>query len=130
MGKFFKGIVKITVAAAAVGGICYAFKDKIKESQVYKDYDMDNKIKKVKTTLKDKMPKIFDNEDDYIEDEDIFFDDLDLAAEDIDRDYVSINTDVSEENADTKTDSTSQESVPNETKVSTSPDIEVPTINI
>lgn len=130
MGKFFKGLVKFTVAAAAVGGICYAFKDKIKESQVYKDYDMDNKIKKVKTTLKDKMPKIFDNEDEYIEDEDIFFDDLDLAAEDLDRDYVSINPDASEEKADDKTDSTSQESVPNETKVSISPDIEVPTINI
>ena len=28
MGKFFKGVVKFSVAAAAVGGLCYAFKDK------------------------------------------------------------------------------------------------------
>ena len=25
MGKFFKGVVKFSVAAAAVGGLCYAF---------------------------------------------------------------------------------------------------------
>ena len=30
MGKFFKGVVKFSVAAAAVGGLCYAFKDKIR----------------------------------------------------------------------------------------------------
>ena len=33
MGKFFKGVVKFSVAAAAVGGLCYAFKDKIRESK-------------------------------------------------------------------------------------------------
>ncbi len=79
MGKFFKGVVKFSVAAAAVGGLCYAFKDKIR----------------VKTTIKDKMPKIFDNEDD-IEEDDLFADDLDLEMEDANRDYVTINPDDSE----------------------------------
>jgi len=55
MGKFFKGVVKFSVAAAAVGGLCYAFKDKIRESKVYQDNNVDEKINKVKTTIKDKM---------------------------------------------------------------------------
>ena len=69
MGKFFKGVVKFSVAAAAVGGLCYAFKDKIRESKVYQDNNVDEKINKVKTTIKDKMPKIFDNEDDLFADD-------------------------------------------------------------
>lgn len=89
MGKFFKGVVKFTVAAAAIGGLAYAFKDQIKESETYKKYEVDDKIKKVKTTLKEKMPAIFDNEADFVE-EDALFEDLDLAAEDVERDYVSI----------------------------------------
>ena len=91
MGKFFKGVVKFSVAAAAVGGLCYAFKDKIRESKVYQDNNVDEKINKVKTTIKDKMPKIFDNEED-----DLFADDLDLEMEDANRDYVTINPDDSE----------------------------------
>ena len=90
MGKFFKGVVKFSVAAAAVGGLCYAFKDKIRESKVYQDNNVDEKINKVKTTIKDKMPKIFDEEDD------LFADDLDLEMEDANRDYVTINPDDSE----------------------------------
>lgn len=92
MGKLLKGVVKFTAAAAAVGGICYIFRDQIKESKVYKEYDVDGKINKVKTTLKEKMPKIFDNEEDYVDENEIFFDDLDLTAEDVERDYVSIDT--------------------------------------
>ena len=95
MGKFFKGVVKFSVAAAAVGGLCYAFKDKIRESKVYQDNNVDEKINKVKTTIKDKMPKIFDNEDD-IEEDDLFADDLDLEMEDANRDYVTITPDDSE----------------------------------
>ena len=91
MGKFFKGVVKFSVAAAAVGGLCYAFKDKIRESKVYQDNNVDEKINKVKTTIKDKMPKIFD-----IEEDDLFADDLDLEMEDANRDYVTINPDDSE----------------------------------
>ncbi len=89
MGKLFKGLVKFTVAAAAVGGLAYVFKDQIKESKPYKEYEVDEKIKKVKTTLKEKMPAIFDNEADFVEEDDLSLD-LDLAAEDVERDYVSI----------------------------------------
>lgn len=99
MGKFFKGVVKFSVAAAAVGGLCYAFKDKIRESKVYQDNNVDEKINKVKTTIKDKMPKIFDNEDD-IEEDDLFADDLDLEMEDANRDYVTINPDDSVKSED------------------------------
>lgn len=119
MGKVFKGIVKITVAAAAVGGLCYAFKDKIKESQVYKDYDVDNKINKVKTTLKEKMPKVFDNEEDYVDEDEIFFDDLDLAAEDVERDYVSIDSDAD--------DASNSNDTPDSSDIA---DNEVPTIDL
>ncbi len=71
MGKMIKGLFKFTVAAAAIGGIAYAFKDQIKDSQIYKDYDVDNKIKKVKSTIKEKMPKVSDFEDDFDELDDI-----------------------------------------------------------
>ncbi|MBQ9935721.1 MAG: hypothetical protein IJO70_07735 [Lachnospiraceae bacterium] len=89
MGKLFKGVVKFTIAAAAVSGLAYVFKDQIKESKPYKEYEVDEKIKKVKTTLKEKMPAFFDNEADFVE-EDSLSDELELAAEDVERDYVSI----------------------------------------
>ncbi len=90
MGKLLKGVVKFTVAAAAIGGVCYAFKDQIKESKVYKDYDVDTKINKVKTTIKEKMPKAFVNEEDIVEDDEIFFDDMDMVVESPEKNYVSI----------------------------------------
>ena len=125
MGKLLKGLVTLTAATAAVGGLCYVFKDQIKESKVYKDYDVDEKIKKVKNTinenetfnkvkdkvnenetfnkvkdtLKEKMPKVFDNEADYVDEGEIFFDDLDAATSD--RDYVSIDAEDKSETDDT-----------------------------
>lgn len=96
MGKFFKGIAKFTVAAGTVAGLCYVFKDKIKETKVYQDNNMDEKIQKVKTTIKEKMPKVFDNEDD-IEEDDLFSDDLDLEVEDANRDYVTIDPEAEDE---------------------------------
>ena len=130
MGKLFKSLVKVGVAAAAVGGICYAFKDKIKESKVYQEYDLDDKINKVKTTIKDKMPKS-DNEKDYVDDDEIFFDDLDAGS--AERDYVSIDTDSKDEDAE---DSSAEESSAEDSS-SEDEDIEdtedtdsVPTINI
>lgn len=109
MGKLVKGIVKFTAAAAAVGGLCYVFRDKIKETQVYKDYDVDSKINKVKTTIKEKMPKFFENEEDFVEDDEIFFDDLDLTAEDVERDYVDIEADASAAQSDTPAGEVSEE---------------------
>lgn len=112
MGKVLKSFVKVTVAAAAVGGICYAFKDKIKDSKVYKEHDVDGKIAKVKTTIKEKMPKVFDNEKDYVEDDEIFFDDLDDTAE---RDYVSIDTDTDDDSQETAGTSEAAKAEPDET---------------
>lgn len=106
MGKLFKSLVKVGVAAAAVGGICYAFKDKIKESKVYQEYDLDDKIQKVKSTIKDKMPKS-DNEKDYVDDDEIFFDDLDAGS--AERDYVSIDTDSKDEDAEDSSSETTND---------------------
>lgn len=122
MGKLFKSLVKVGVAAAAVGGICYAFKDKIKESKVYQEYDLDDKIQKVKSTIKDKMPKS-DNEKDYVDDDEIFFDDLDAGS--AERDYVSIDTDSKDEDAE---DSSAEDS--NSEGEGTEDTDSVPTINI
>lgn len=123
MGKVFKSLVKVTVAAAAVGGICYAFKDKIKGSKVYQEYDVDNKIAKVKSTIKEKMPKSSDNEKDYVEDDEIFFDDLD--ADVTERDYVSIEPDAADDNSEAETAEEKTESAEDDT-----PDAGVPTIEL
>ncbi len=123
MGKVFKSLVKVTVAAAAVGGICYAFKDKIKGSKVYQEYDVDSKIAKVKSTIKEKMPKSSDNEKDYVEDDEIFFDDLD--ADVTERDYVSIEPDAADDNSDSETESVEEKADGTEADT---PDSEVPTI--
>lgn len=96
MGKFFKGVVKFIVAAGTVAGLCYVFKDKIRETKVYQDNNMDEKIQKVKATIKEKMPKVFDNEDD-IEEEDLFSDDVELEVEDSNRDYVTIDPETEED---------------------------------
>ena len=74
-----KGLTKFTVAAAIVGGVCYAFKDQIKESSVYKDYDVDGKIKKAKQMIKENIPSKKEP--------------ADVEAEAEDRDYVSITPD-------------------------------------
>ena len=44
-GKLFKAAATI----AAIGGVCYVFRDKIKNSTVYQSLDMDDKVEKVKT---------------------------------------------------------------------------------
>lgn len=51
-GKLFKAAATI----AAIGGVCYVFLDKIKNSTVYQSLDMDDKVEKVKNTIKEKMP--------------------------------------------------------------------------
>lgn len=125
MGKVVKSLAKLTVAAVAVGGVCYAFKDKIKESKVYKDYDVEGKIKKVKDTIKEKMP-VFDNEEDYVEDDEIFFEDVDTSE--VQRDYVSIVP--SEEDAEEEALEAPAEDDTEETSEEASEDTEVPTIDL
>lgn len=79
MGNKFLTVV---VAAAALGGICYAFKDKIKESKVYQSLDVEDKVQKVKSTIKEKMPS------------------KDDAAE---RDYFTLNDEDADAASDTET---------------------------
>jgi hypothetical protein len=124
MSKFFKNLVRVSVAAAAVGGLCYAFKDKIKDSKVYQDYDVDTKLNKVKTTIKEKMPKVFDNEEDYVEDDEIFFEDEEFNPENASRDYVSINLDSSPEDETKPDDNASDDAVSDDTAD------DVPTIEV
>lgn len=61
MGKLFKAVV----AAAAIGSVCYVFKDKIKATKAYQTLGVDEKVEKVKTTIKDKMPIKDESERDY-----------------------------------------------------------------
>ncbi len=101
MGKnsFFGGLAKFTLAAAAVTGICYMFKDEIKSSKAYQDLDVDNKIQKAKTAIKDTTTAIkekaqekapwLSNEESIIDDNEIILDD----AAPSERDYVSLDSD-------------------------------------
>jgi hypothetical protein len=134
MSKLIKNLVKISVAAATVGGLCYAFKDKIKESKPYQDYDVDTKLNKVKTTIKEKMPKVFDNEEDYVEDDEIFFEDEEFSPENSSRDYVSINLDQTSdtETAADETKDEAKDDASDEEKNDVSDETagDVPTINL
>ena len=54
---FFGGLAKFTVAAAAVAGVCYAFKDEIRGTKTYQDlnekYDVDGKVEKAVAKAKE-----------------------------------------------------------------------------
>lgn len=128
MRKTTKGLLTITIAAAAIGGLCYIFKDQIKDSKVYKENDVDGKIKKVKTTIKSKMPKVFDREEDFVEEDELFFDD---NISDEPRDYVSLDPENSEA-GEVSEEATAQDAVKEDAEVSEAPeeDEEVPTIEI
>lgn len=127
MGKLLKGVVKFTVAAAAIGGVCYAFKDQIKESKLYKEYDVDTKIDKVKNTIKEKMPKAFSNEEDIVDDDEIFFDDMDMAVESPEKNYVSIVPEQTENTAPTEEATETEETV---AETDSTEDSTVPTIEL
>ncbi len=82
-GKF----LALTTTAAAIGGLCYVFRDQIKESSIYK------KSADKLSSLKTKMSNHFSNEDDFFFDDD-FDDDFndDIFEEDAksNREYTSI----------------------------------------
>ena len=105
------GLVKFTVAAAAVSGICYLFRDDIKTSKTYQKYEVDEKISKAKNVVKDKTATIKDKAKDTTAtikekaaaikekapwskatDEDIADDEIILDGETADRDYVSLDS--------------------------------------
>lgn len=91
MGKFIKNAFRLTVAVGIVSGVAYAFKDEIKESKVYKDYEVDDKIKKATKYVKDKTSKFFPKEEDLVDDDEIFFeDDADIAQDAENKEYISL----------------------------------------
>ena len=63
MGKH--SFLKLMVTAAAVGGVCYAFRDKIKETKVYKSLDVEDKVEKAKRTIKEKVSSKDDDDREY-----------------------------------------------------------------
>lgn len=98
----FGGLMTAIVAAGAVVGLAYLFKDEIRETQKYKDlnakYDVDTKLKnaqaKANTTAQDfkaKAKKTWSDikkaEDDIIDDGEIIID----GESSEERDYVTIN---------------------------------------
>ncbi len=86
---FFGKLLTATAAVAAIGGTCYIFKDKIKESKLYEDLDIENRLKQLKSLLK----KDDEEDDDFFdEDEYIFESDDTEDAEDTKRNYVPLNT--------------------------------------
>lgn len=78
-GKFLKA----AAAIAAIGGVCYVFRDKIKNSTVYQSLDVDDKVEKVKSTIKEKMPVKDEADRDYfsLDDTDGASDNADAASE-------------------------------------------------
>ena len=94
--SFLGGVVKFTVAAAAVSGICYLFRDDLKSSKTYQKYDVDEKISKAKTVVKDKAATIKDKAETLKEKApwaNKSSDNVDEAVEEVVRDYVEIDAD-------------------------------------
>ena len=99
---FLGGVVKFTVAAAAVSGICYLFRDDLKSSKTYQKYDVDEKISKAKTVVKDKTATIKDKAATLKEKAPWAknsSEDTDEAVDDAVRDYVEIDAEEAAEDA-------------------------------
>ena len=111
--SFLGGVVKFTVAAAAVSGICYLFRDDLKSSKTYQKYDVDEKISKAKTVVKDKTATIKDKAATLKEKapwaNKASNDDVDEAVDEVVRDYVEIDTDDAVEEAADKVDEAAEE---------------------
>jgi hypothetical protein len=95
-------ILKAAVAAAAIGGVCYAFRDKIKESKVYQSMDVDDKVEKVKNSVDDTMEKVKNNDtvakvkntvDDTVEKVKTTIKEKMPASNENERDYFTLNDD-------------------------------------
>ena len=96
---FLGGVIKFTVAAAAVSGICYLFRDYLKSSKTYQKYEVDEKISKAKNVVKDKTATIKDKAA-SLKEKAPWAKNSDDAADEIEdavRDYVEIDTDEAEE---------------------------------
>lgn len=86
--NFIGKLIAFTTTVAAIGGVCYIFRDKIKESQAFKTAT--DKAGDLYGTIKDKMNR--DDEDFFFDDDDDFFeDDMDIN-DNTSREYTSIPT--------------------------------------
>ncbi|MBR6223986.1 MAG: hypothetical protein IKQ71_11205 [Lachnospiraceae bacterium] len=92
-----KKIFGVFAAFAAIGATVYVFRDKIKESKVYDDLKMDDKLTSLKNLVNDKLSKD-DDEDDLFDDDELVFDEDQTSSSE--RNYVSLNTDMSTADAD------------------------------
>lgn len=106
--SFFNKIVTVTATVAAVGGVCYVFRDKIKNSSLYK------------LTL-DKLSNLYERQGDDFDDdfEDFSFDDDDTfdevfsEGEKSEREYTSITINAKEETQEETSKETAEEATDN-----------------
>ena len=79
-------LLAFTTAAAAIGGACYVFRDKIKQSPIYQK-------------AMDKLSGLMDKDSEDFTDDDFFFDEEDTFSEDsaMDREYTSITMNAKQE---------------------------------
>lgn len=91
MGKknsTFGKLLAFTTTVAAIGGVCYIFRDQIKESSVYKKAS--DKFDELRNNMKDKHT---DEEDDFFFDDDFednFEDDVFAEDAKLNREYTAI----------------------------------------
>ena len=101
--SFLAKTLTVIGAVAAIGGVCYIFRDKIKASKVYNDLDVDDKINKAKSFITDKMPCCNDDyEDDFFYDDDED-EDIKPSNSSAKRGYTSLDNSTKEDVASTDT---------------------------
>lgn len=103
--NFFSKLLTFTAAAAAVGGACYVFRDKIRNSPLYKAtldkaYDLYDKWKERQDDDLD------DDFEDFSFDEDDDFDDVFSTEDKSEREYTSITINAKEEPIEETNDET------------------------
>lgn len=104
--SFLGKTLAVIGAAAAIGGVCYIYRDKIKESKLYKDLDVDDKIDKAKKFITEKMPMNKNDDSEFFDEDEYFADASDLTdvpadvseeAMPVNRGYVSVTPSAQEE---------------------------------
>lgn len=106
--NFFSKLLTLTAAAAAVGGACYVFRDKIKSSPLYKAtldkaYDLYDKWKERQEDEDD------DDFEDFSFDENDDFDDVFSDEDKSEREYTSITINAKEDSVESPNEEAVQE---------------------
>lgn len=83
---FLGTVISVAATLAAVGGACYIFRDKIKESKLYKDLNMDDHLMNLKNYWDEHKP-CKETEEDFFDEDEFIFEDADTS----DRNYVSVS---------------------------------------